>query len=492
MGERNLYIFEKPNTGQEFASWLSRKLGLPPKRGDGLVMVGSDHVVAWCIGHLLKLRDIDEYLKEKGIAQHGDIRDNGSLWWSHKHFPFMIEPSEVRFTIDETDNGRKKQAEMIGKQMAAADVIWHAADRDREGQLIVDELLEYFKKDVGNKPVKRLIYSAIDDAAFEQAVANVGNNRDPKYANAGKAALARAVADCYIGIPGTRVLTSLLAGKGTLSLGRVQSPLLSIVCERFIVNRDFKQKAFYTILITLPDGTEMKLKKGKPSEMGYDEAGRLVDHDLARRIVAEIEASGVDGEITLANRGNVEIKPPLPFDLASLQSTMSKRHGIPVPNTTAACQALYNKKMQTYIGTECRYLPTSMTDDINKIMKHLRGSSSQMKPFVENADTDRRSACWDDSKVTAHHAIIPTGTAGMCDNEAERIVHDAVCRRYVAQFYPPAVKSTERLEASFAGHGFEVASSKLISKGWSEVEDESLGDETQDSDTAAPLMKAGK
>jgi len=492
VSERNLYIFEKPNTGKEFASWLSRKIGLPQRHGDGLIMIGSDHVVTWCIGHLLKLKDIDEYLKENGIAQPNDIKNDGTLWWNHKHFPFMIAPSEVCFTIDESDAGRKKQAELIGKQISAADIIWHAADRDREGQLIVDELLEYFKKDVGNKPVKRLIYSAIDDAAFDVAMKNVGNNRDPKYVNAGRAALARSVADAYIGIPGTRVLTSLLKGKGILSLGRVQSPILSIVCERFIANRDFKSKAFYTILIALPDGTEMKLKKGKPSDTGYDEDGRLVDYEIARKIVAEIEAAKVTGQITFAKRGNVEIKPPLPFDLPSLQSFMSKKHGLSVAETTDACQQLYNKKMQTYIGTECRYLPTSMLSDINKIMKHLRSSSPQMKYLVENADTDRRSDCWNDSKVTAHHAIIPTGTAGMCDNEAERMVHDVVCRRYVAQFYPPAVKMTERLEAEFAGHKFESVTSKLISRGWTEVEDDSLDEETKNDDIAVPIMKNAK
>lgn len=436
-------------------------------------MVGAHHVVGWAIGHLLKLKDIDDYLKEKGIAKKEDIRSDGGVWWRHEHFPFMPEPSEIKFVADKSDKGRYKQTEIVGKQMAAADVIYHAADLDREGQFIGDELLQYFAADVKGKKIKRLIYSSLDDDAFAAAMANVGDNNESRFKNAGYAAMARAVADAYIGIPGTRVLSSLLSGKGTLSMGRVQSPLLSIICDRFVSNRDFKPKIFWTPIMTLPDGTVMTMKKGKPMDEGYDDAGRLVDYTVAQRILAELTAAG-KGEITKAETKRTEIQPPLPFDLPSLQSAMSKKHGLTVDETINACQALYEKKMQTYIGTECRYLPTAMLDSTPKVMKSLRGSSGHMKNLVENANPDLKSKCWDDSKVAAHHGIIPTGESGHCANNAEQLVYEAVCRRYLAQFYPPAIKSTDRLEADFAGYDFSAVASTLVVKGWSEVESDEL------------------
>lgn len=482
MAQRHVYLFEKPDAARNFASWLSRTQNLSSKSGEGLVMVGADHVVTWAIGHLLKLKDIDDYLKEKGIAKKDDIRSDGGVWWRHEHFPFMPEVSEFEFVADKSDEGRYKQVGIIGKQFAAADVIYHAADKDREGQLIGDELIQYFHKEVQGKQIKRLIYSSLDDAAFASAMEKVADNSEPRFKNSGLAAMARAVADAYIGIPGTRVLSSLSPGKGTLSMGRVQTPLLSIICDRFLANRDFKPKVFWTPLITLPDGTVLTMKKGAPLEEGFDDAGRLVDYEVAKRILASISTG--NGEITRSDTKRTEIQPPLPFDLPSLQSAMSKKHGLSVDETINACQALYEKKMQTYIGTECRYLPTAMAGDIPRVMKSLRNNSGSMKNLVENADADLRSACWNDSKVAAHHAIIPTGDSGQCSNQAEQIVYEAVCRRYMAQFYPPAVKSTDRLEAEFAGREFSAVSSQLVVKGWSEVESDefSLDDEVEKKD----------
>ncbi|EQD61116.1 DNA topoisomerase III, partial [mine drainage metagenome] len=162
----------------------------------------------------------------------------------------------------------------------------------------------------------------------------------------------------------------------------------------------------------------------------------------------------------------------LPFSLPSIQTELSKKYGLTVDEVTKACQSLYEKKMQTYVGTDCRYLPESMHAESLTVLK---GLNTKYSAFVGKADPGIKYACWDDSKVSgeggaAHHAIIPTGQTGPIGSEAERIVYDAVCRRYLSQFHPEHKYLSLSVVGLFGQDEFKTTATVTLSQGWKVVE----------------------
>ncbi len=221
--------------------------------------------------------------------------------------------------------------------------------------------------------------------------------------------------------------------------------------------------------IKLSDGTELEWRSRKSDvrEPGFDDDGRIIDPEVAKAIVDAINR-GLQGNITEASSKEEKEAPPLPYSLSAIQSEMSKRHGLPVSETTAACQALYEKKMQSYIGTDCRYLPESMHAAAGEILAKLRGAG--FRNAVESSNPSLHYKCWNDDKVSAHHAIIPTGERGSFSNEAERLVYNAVSSRYIAQFHPESRSLVTRLAAQFGRDSFSASKSEVISLGWKAVD----------------------
>ena len=215
------------------------------------------------------------------------------------------------------------------------------------------------------------------------------------------------------------------------------------------------------------DGIKFTLKTNAGMD-GTDESGRIINKSVAQRIIDDLNRLK-DGKVTLFEKKEEKTNPPLPFDLPSIQSEMSSRFGLSVADTTAACQTLYEKKMQTYIGTDCRYIPTSMKLDVKDIITEIHKNRDYAR-FAEGANLSLTSAAWDDSKISAHHAIIPTTVMAGYSNEAEKIVHGAVVARYLAQFYPPSIHERQNIEISIGDYQMTSTNKELLSAGWMAVE----------------------
>jgi len=468
----NLYIAEKPDVGRVLADYLSRKCKSASKREKGYFLIPGEGVVTWAVGHMLEQADMDYYLKS--VVPASSVKNN-KVKWSSDYLPFIPE----RFVmLPSMDEGKSAQLKVIGKLMGEASAIYHSADRDREGQAIVDEMLANFK--ITGKKVRRIVFSALDDHSIDAAFRAVGDNSDPKYQNMWKASKARAMADWTIGLNATRACTVLHSAKGVISVGRVQTPTLAIIVARSEAIENFKPVAFYQPQITLADGTVLTWRsRSDGNTAGIDAEGRITDRGLAESIVDAIN-KGLAGTITDASSTKKKQPPPLPYSLPALQAEMSKRHGLSVEETTQACQSLYNKKMQSYVGTDCRYLPESMRHEATGVVTGLRGQAV-FKKAAETANLDIRYKCWDDSKISAHHAIIPTGEKGSFENDAEKQVYESVSRRYLAQFHPEYCYLKIRIEAIFGSDSFSASHEVPVSMGWKSVDMDS-SDESADAD----------
>lgn len=473
----SLYITEKPDVGRALADFLARKAGTSAKKGDGFIEIPGVGDVTWCIGHLLEQAGMDFYLLP--IAKKEDIKD-GKVRWKPEYLPCLPSKMEMLPSGD-----KKKQIEVIRALVKKASEIIHSADRDREGQSIVDELLEHFG--TKGKPVRRLVFSALDDHSIADAMSKIESNDLPKFRNMGLASKARSWADWAIGLNATRICTALHSPGGVVSVGRVQTPTLAVIVKRYMDVMNFKPVKFYVPVVTLPDGIVLEWRKMAGDEFveGMDSEGRIIDEKLARRIVDKINA-GTAGVVTDASSKEKKQAPPLPFSLDAIRSEMSRRHGLSVDQTTKACQSLYEKKMQTYVGTDCRYLPESMHGEALHVLKGLM--STGLRHAAESATPTIKYGCWNDSKITAHHAIIPTGVAGKLDSEAEKLVYDAVCRRYLAQFHPEYKYLEARLEANYGGSMFSASRKDPVAMGWKAVENV-VDDDQEDVAIAAHELK---
>lgn len=481
-----LLVTEKPDAAKELAGYLSRKLKTTAVRSKRYIEVG-DHIVTFARGHLLSQLPPDAYLTH--IPMTPQNSKNGSLYWDKSHLPII--PAPFKYEPSATDADRAAQLKEIGRLMKSADVIYNAADLDREGQLIFDEIADYFDI-TGKKKIMRIMFSALDDTSFDRAFAAQIDNNHKSVKNKGIAAKARGQADWLIGMNCTRAATiAHRSGKGAMNIGRVTTPTMAIVVRRFLEIQNFKPRAFYTPTIELADGTVLKWTRriNSDGEPGFDEEGRIIDKSVADAIVRAINA-GLNGEITESKSIEKSEEPPLPFSLPSIQSELSRKHGLTVDQITNACQSLYEKKMQTYIGTDCRFLPEAMHGEAKDVLSGLRSSFSKA---VNTANLSKKYACWNDKKLTgegaaAHHGIIPTGSTGVLENEAERIVYSAVCRRYISQFHEEYRYLSIMLKSTFGADEFTASATAPISMGWKEVEEvdvdgkKSTLDESESSD----------
>ena len=272
------------------------------------------------------------------------------------------------------------------------------------------------------------MFSALDTKSFDHAFENVADNFDPAIKNIGLAAMARGQADWLIGMNGTRAVTlSHKAGDvGVMSVGRVMTPTMSIVVRRHKEIASFRSKTFWTPVVDLGDGAVLTWSKSLADEgnPAIDGDGRIIDRAFAQAIVDEIER-GLKGAIIDSKSVEREKEPPLPFSLPSIQSELSKRYGLSVNEVTKACQSLYEKKMQTYVGTDCRYLPESMHGEARQVLTGLGGAVSGLSAPIRGADVSIKYGCWDDRMVSrlalaSHLAVLPTSVLGRHVSPANR------------------------------------------------------------------------
>ena len=444
-----LYIAEKPSMGREIAKCLKG----PARSGNGFIET-AEGVVTWCYGHILRQAEPEEY-------------DAAYKKWTENVLP--IVPETWKLIISESS---AQQFGIVKNLIAKADEIVHAGDPDREGQLLVDEVLDF----VGNKkPVKRLLLNALDEKSVKEALADLRDNRD--FAPLKMSALARARADWLIGMNLSRAYTlaARRAGRKTvLPIGRVKTPTLALVVRREREIKDFHPVKHYSIKAEFAHKNGNFAAAWKPSEeqRGLDSEGRLVDRDAAEEKLAAFSAAkdaGEQGVVVDYKKAKKEEPQRLPFALSTLQVLAGKRFGYEPQQVLDTAQQLYERKLTTYPRSDCEYLPTNQFRTAGTILANLaQTGDEQLAAWAGGADAKVKSRAWNDKKITAHHAIIPTTVKVKLDTltPMQRNIYFLIAQAYLAQFYPVHVYDQTKVELSFAGERFTASGRVVRDAGW--------------------------
>ncbi|OED38424.1 DNA topoisomerase III [Chromatiales bacterium (ex Bugula neritina AB1)] len=446
-----LFIAEKPSLGRAIADVLPR----PLRRSEGYITAANGDCVSWCIGHLLEQAEPHVYNPEYKS-------------WRMQHLPIIPEQWKLQ-----PKRETKSQLTVLRKLVADAGEIVHAGDPDREGQLLVDQVIAYLKVSAKRRSaIQRLLISDLNPAAVQRALSRLEKNTD--YAALSSSALARARADWLYGINMTRAYT--IQGRkvgydGVLSVGRVQTPVLGLVVRRCEEIENFVSKPFYEVLAHLTtQAGESFTANWQPSEACQpymDDAGRVLLKKLAENVVQRI--SGKQGSVQKCLKKNKKQAPPLPFSLSILQIEAARRYGMNAQQVLTVCQSLYEKhKLLTYPRSDCRYLPVEHFSQAAAVVSAIAHNHPSSKQAVANADTRLKNAAWNDSKVTAHHAIIPTARKadGSVLNTSEKQVYGLVARQYLAQFYPAHEYADTRVEILLEGGLFIANAKTVLKEGW--------------------------
>ena len=448
-----LVIAEKDVLAKDIASALIGKGAPLPARGAG-----------WCVcaasGHLLELVEPEEY--DPRLAQAGD--------WGIEDLPIRYDDwrKDVKLERVQDSSGKwtrvrsefaEKRLNQIGKLLEGADEVYHAGDPDDAGQVIVDEILEHFGWD---GPVWRVY---VNDSiaknilrAFDEKV----DNASARCRGAYNAEYAREMADFTFGINESRLISRRLHA-GNLALGRVKTPTLGLVVERDEAIAAHKSRAFWTLEGTgSVGGVERKLSFAPPKDL-LEDGKRCFDEAALEEAKVKIAASL---PLRAEARTRRELKePPLPYNITTLETDMSKRFGYSVELTLDVTQRLRTvHKAITYNRTDSSYLKTEHWQEAERVLGVACSNIGLDVPL----DFSLRSKAFDDSKVPDHHGIIPTeqdaDTSKMV--EEERNVYRAIVERYAAQFLPPAAYDALEVTAPVAGGELKHRSRRLADAGW--------------------------
>lgn len=449
-----LYIAEKPSLGRAIADVLPK----PHKKGDGFITAANGDCVSWCIGHLLEQAEPDAY-------------DDAFKSWKLEHLPIVPQTWKL---MPKTKT--RSQLTVLRKLVKQASAIINAGDPDREGQLLVDEVIVYLgvKGDKLNQ-VQRLLISDLNPQAVKRALGQLRSNRE--FIPLSTSALARSRADWLYGMNMTRAYTiqgRKVGYQGVLSVGRVQTPLLGLVVRRDDEIAYFKPKSFYEVLAHLvTDQQQTFTAKWQPSEACQpymDEDGRVLAKGLAENVVARI--NGKPAQVTKIEAKDKRQNPPLPYSLSALQIDAAKRFGLSAKEVLDTCQSLYERhKLITYPRSDSRYLPKEQHALAPKVLHAVLKGAAALVDGCEAPNAKLKSKAWDDSKVDAHHAIIPTekvaNLSSLSSNEAKLYQH--VARQYLAQFYPAYMYAETAVEVTIAGGLFTTKARQDKSLGWKQL-----------------------
>src|SRR5689334_10373359 len=446
---KTLVIAEKPSVGRD----LVRVLPGAFDKGEGY-LEGPDHVVTWAVGHLVQLADPDEY-------------DERFKKWRMADLP--IVPDQFRLVV--RDERSKKQMNAVKRLLGRDDVetVINACDAGREGELIFAYIYE---KSGSRKPVERLWLNSMTTAAIKEAFGELRPASELSSLEA--AARSRSEADWIVGMNATRAATIRLrsAFDGAVSLGRVQTPTLAILAQREEEIRAFKPEPYWVVDAVFDPTSE---PIGRTYEGRYHAAAnpRIKTAGDAAEIVRACE--GQTGEITKLEKSERRERPPILYDLTSLQRDANARYGFTARRTLAAAQRLYEEHAAlTYPRTNSRYLPSDMVSSIKPIAR-LVGAQREYadaSSYVLGLDVLPLGRVVNDSKVTDHHAIIPTPAERHPVekfSDDDRRVYDLVVRRFLAVFHPEAVIENTRVETTVEGHVFRTRGKRILVPGWRAV-----------------------
>jgi len=448
-------IAEKPSVAKEIARILQANT-----RKDGYYE-GNGFQITWTFGHLCTLKNPDDYTPE---------------WkpWRMNALP-MIPP---RFGIKLIENdGVLKQFNTIKKLFEDCDEVINCGDAGIEGELIQRWVL---KKAECSKPLKRLWISSMTDEAIKEGFEKLkdGTDFDRLYA----AGNARAIGDWLLGMNASRLYTLKYAGgKGVLSIGRVQTPTLALIVRRFEEIQRFVSKPFWEIKTTYRDVVFTAT------------IGRFDTVEEATRIIEEIKTSLF--EIASFEQKKGTEAPPKLFDLTALQVECNKKFSYTAEDTLKYIQSLYEKKMVTYPRVDTTFLPTDMYPKIEGILKNMEPYANFTAPLL-GKPIKKSKKVFDDTKITDHHAIIPTGVKPGGLIPEEKRVYDMIARRFIAVFYPDCIVSNTTVIGMAGAHEFKATGKVILEDGWRVLypkkDNEKEGENEPSEDQIMPHFEKGE
>ena len=444
-------IAEKPSVAKEIAHIVGAD-----KREEGY-MQGNGYYVTWAFGHLVQPAMPETYGMKGFHAENLPVIPD----------PFVLVPRQVK-----TENGYKPDAgvlaqiKIIGKLFDSSERIIVATDAGREGELIFRYLYAYLGC---RKPFDRLWISSLTDTAIREGLLNLRDGKE--YDNLYHAAKARSEADWLVGINGTQALT-IAAGRGTYSVGRVQTPTLGIVCERYWEHKRFESKPFWQVHFGVVDADSGNILK-------FTSANRWTDKATATDIYNKVKDTGSAIITKVVTKRKVE-KAPLLYDLTTLQKEANSQHGFTAEHTLSIAQKLYEAKFITYPRTSSRYISDDVFATLPKLFKNLENHSEygeKVKLLPGSEDYSKNSV--NAAKVTDHHALIITENLPGELSKDERAVYELVAGRMLEAFSGKCVKDVTTALLSGGDTDFTVKGSVMKEAGWRAVfgEQETGGDE---------------
>ena len=444
-----LYIAEKPSMARELANCLKN-----PQAGNGYIET-DDGIVTWLYGHVLEQVEPAAY-------------DPKYKFWRTEDLPIVPKVWKLQIRPDAA-----KQFEVVKKLIAQADEIVHAGDPDREGQLLVDEVLDF----LGNKkPVKRILLNALDAESILSANENLRDNSE--FFNLKQSALARSRADWLIGMNLSRAYTLAARRRGhdlTLPIGRVKTPTLALVVRREREIKNFKPVDFFTIRATFIHANGEFVATFKPSKKmlklkAFDAEGRLIDKKFAEELVQKFSTPPLDGKISSCKTTEKKEAPPLPFSLSTLQIAAGKAFGYSPQQVLDAAQKLYEMKLTTYPRSDCEFLPTNQFKDALAILSNLVSTDDEtLKKLAANTNAAIKSRAWNDKKISAHHAIIPTRKKlTQALPAVELNIYKLIAKNYAVQFHQLHVYDETVIVVDYKKETFRVSGRVVKQLGWRE------------------------
>ena len=442
-------IAEKPSVAKDIANILGAN-----NKKDGY-MEGNGYQVTWTFGHLCTLKEPDDYT---------------SSWkrWSLSSLPMI----PARFGIKLIDDaGIKKQFSIIEGLMQKADEIINCGDAGQEGELIQRWVMQ---KAGAKCPVKRLWISSMTDEAIREGFNDL--RQQDQYNPLYLAGLSRAVGDWILGMNATRLYTLKYGGNGqVLSVGRVQTPTLALIVNRQREIDNFVPEPYW-ILSTVYRDTLFNATKGKfdKKEEGEQFLSQVADDPFTVTSVKKVKGKEM---------------PPHLYDLTSLQVDCNKKFGMSAEMTLNTIQTLYEHKLTTYPRVDTQYLSDDIYPKCPQILKGLAGYEHLTQP-LNGIKLPKNKKFFDTSKVTDHHAIIPTGVPARSLTDIERNVYNLITLRFISIFYPDCIFSTTTVMGKVNDVEFKATGKEILVQGWRDVYQNNVSDDDKEDKTEEKTLPA--
>ena len=444
-----LYLCEKPSQGRDIARILGANQG-----HEGYLQ-GDKLIVSWCIGHLLEMLPPDEY-------------DPKYKRWALADLPIL--PQQWQMAAKKSTS---KQLTVLKKLLKRSHSVVIATDADREGETIAREVLDYFNY---TGSTRRLWLSALDTVSVQRALNAIKPSKEtePLY----HSGLARGRADWLIGMNLTRAFTLLANDRQVRSVGRVQTPTLALIVNRDREIAGFKPVSYYEVLAYFQtnNGIEGELLETKwqfPEQMAKgqgDQHALCLDQQVAQAVIDRCQQQM--GLVTTATTSRKKEPPPLLYNLSGLQQEASRRWGYGAQDVLNLAQSLYEThKLTSYPRSDCEYLPLSQFNDVSLILNALCKNDPSLCELIAQANKQQRSRVWNDKKISAHHAIIPTqATPGIARLNAKELnIYNLIRRRYIAQFFPDYEYDQSTIIITIQSDAFKASGRMARVKGWKQA-----------------------